>query len=69
LVNKFDAELPIGTRNGISQNYNRLFINDFCSLKILTRKTPFSREEKTQVLYYQALAFLDISKIRELFTF
>ena len=22
LVNKFDAELPIGTRNGISQKYN-----------------------------------------------
>lgn len=28
LVNKFDAELPIGTRNGIYEKCNHLYINE-----------------------------------------
>jgi len=32
-------------------------------------KTRFGGDAKTQVLCYQALAFLSISKIRNLFTF
>ena len=28
LVNKFDAELPIGTRNGIYKKCNYLYINE-----------------------------------------
>ena len=30
LVNKFDAELPIGTRNGIYEKCNYLYINELC---------------------------------------
>ena len=33
LVNKLEAELPIGTRKVICRNYNHLFINVFAVLK------------------------------------
>ncbi len=45
-------------------------ISVICNFKkCFPKKHAFGGDAKTQVLYYQALAFFSISKIRNLFTF
>ena len=62
MVNKFDANNPIGTRKSIFVNRKWLNIKDLHFRNCFTEKHVFLTTQKMQVLDNKALAFLSISK-------
>ena len=66
LVNKFDAELPIGTQKSISQFFNYLFISGLHIYKVLTRKTRFLKRSKNASALFSSTCIFKYLKIMKI---
>ena len=66
LVNKFDAELSIGTQKSISQFFNYLFISGLRIYKVLTRKTRFLKRSKNASALFSSTCIFKYLKIMKI---
>ena len=66
MVNKFDAELSIGTQKSISQFFNYLFISGLRIYKVLTRKTRFLKRSKNASALFSSTCIFKYLKIMKI---